>query len=543
MQRPTAFYRRLCFGLLVLMTLFVPTPATQAASPERCFSETNQCISGRFRQYWEQNGGLAVFGFPIGPAQGEVNRDSGQTYLTQWFERNRFELHPENQFPYDVLLGRLGDDLLRQRGTDWQQLPGEDGPKAGCLYFQKTDHNVCNQENNQSGFKYYWLSHGLEFDGAPGVSFEESLALFGLPLTDEHVETNSSGDTVITQWFERARFEWHPDKPQEYKVLLGLLGNEARPASATSRILAQNVKLGPAAGGDYLFWIETDPTNGANVLRAYNAADGTTFVVANQHVLDVQPATDGVSVVWAESMQAIGTARLLRMDLATRQTQTIVSPYNASDSTQSQLALDGDWLYYTDTTSQHTGLFARSISQNNEILISANGQHPSASNGRLIWSTTTTSGNAPNYQTTCTLFLRLTPTERDITLVSVNSNQLNCAQHSISGNYIVWAYTAPDVDNRVFLYTISSATTTAISQDAAVYPHVLGSTVAWATNQFFDSKDGLDWSLETYDIASQRTTTLFTRITYRGGPVYAVKVVGNQVVLAYPNRSLELVNQ
>ena len=28
-----------------------------------------------------------------------------------------------------------------------------------------------------------------------------------------------------TQWFERARFECHPNNPSEYRVLLGLLGN------------------------------------------------------------------------------------------------------------------------------------------------------------------------------------------------------------------------------------------------------------------------------------------------------------------------------
>ena len=27
------------------------------------------CIEGRFRQYWEQNGGLAVFGYPITTAR------------------------------------------------------------------------------------------------------------------------------------------------------------------------------------------------------------------------------------------------------------------------------------------------------------------------------------------------------------------------------------------------------------------------------------------------------------------------------------------
>ena len=51
-----------------------------------------------------------------------------------------------------------------------------------------------------------------------------SLQLFGLPLTEPKMETNLAGDTVLTQWFERARLEFHPGKG----ILLGLLGNETR---------------------------------------------------------------------------------------------------------------------------------------------------------------------------------------------------------------------------------------------------------------------------------------------------------------------------
>ena len=40
------------------------------------------------------------------------------------------------------------------------------------------------------------------------------------------MEKNQAGHTVLTQWFERARFEWHPNNPEPFKVLLGLLGNE-----------------------------------------------------------------------------------------------------------------------------------------------------------------------------------------------------------------------------------------------------------------------------------------------------------------------------
>jgi hypothetical protein len=36
----------------------------------------------------------------------------GRIYLTQWFERARFEYHSGNPAPYQVLLGRLGAELL-----------------------------------------------------------------------------------------------------------------------------------------------------------------------------------------------------------------------------------------------------------------------------------------------------------------------------------------------------------------------------------------------------------------------------------------------
>ena len=211
-------------AMLALAFIFSGAIPLAHAAADRCFPGTNQCIGGRFRQYWEQNGGLQVFGFPIAPAREERNRDTGQSYLTQWFERNRFELHPENAAPYDVLLGRLGDDRLLQTGRDWRQEAREPGPQAGCLWFEQTGRNVCNQ-GGALGFRQYWETHGLQ---DPRLNaYQRSLALFGLPLTTPRAETNSSGDTVVTQWFERARFEWHPDKPAEFKVLLGRLGDEA----------------------------------------------------------------------------------------------------------------------------------------------------------------------------------------------------------------------------------------------------------------------------------------------------------------------------
>jgi hypothetical protein len=185
---------------------------------ERDFPPTDHQLSGRFLSYWQTHGGLDVFGYPLTDERTEEGR------TVQYLERSRFEYAPQNAPPYDVLLGRIGVDVMEQQGLNWQEMPTSAGPVTGCLYFEQTDHNVCNQLGTQGiGFLNYWQSHGLEFDGEPGSSHQESLALFGLPLTEPY-DYEIDGETVQVQWFERARFEWHPDNPPGSRVLLGRLG-------------------------------------------------------------------------------------------------------------------------------------------------------------------------------------------------------------------------------------------------------------------------------------------------------------------------------
>jgi hypothetical protein len=192
-----------------------PKPAPGGS---RTFPETGQTVGGRLLEYWNGNGGLPVFGLPL-TAEAEQQTNDGR-FRMQLFERNRLELHPENARPYDVLLGRLGTDLLFKQGRPWETLPREQ-PKAGCLFFRETGHNLCEP------FLSYWRSHGLEL-GDRGISQRESLALFGYPVTSVQSERNGDGWTGATQWFERARFEHHPENPNPYKVLLGRLGAELR---------------------------------------------------------------------------------------------------------------------------------------------------------------------------------------------------------------------------------------------------------------------------------------------------------------------------
>jgi hypothetical protein len=211
--------RQLIVFLLALgiVATMVPVPA-RAQTAERCFPETGYCISGRIREYWESQGGLRVFGYPIG-AQMQAPIE-GKLLTVQQFERNRLELHPQNARPYDVLLGRLGADRLAQQQRDWFAFAKS--PNANCRTFAETGHAVCGR------FWTMWRAYGLEIDGKAGTSEAESLALFGLPLSGVITERLSDGREYQVQWFERARFEMHPGNSAPYDVLFGLLGNEMR---------------------------------------------------------------------------------------------------------------------------------------------------------------------------------------------------------------------------------------------------------------------------------------------------------------------------
>lgn len=250
---------------LVMSLLFAVVPSAQAQS-QQCFTETGHCIQGRFLQFWQQNGGLAVFGFPTSQELVENNRP------VQYFERQRFELHPENAAPYDVQLGLLGAEVLANNGIDWQTQPTSPGGVAGCYWFEQTRHNLCDQEVG-NGFLSYWVSHGLEFDGQAGKSYAESLALFGFPITEAYT-TQIDGKDVQVMWFERARFEWHADNPAEYKVLLGRVGAEIQGTTTVAPLPDTNPSTVPLQGTQWQLVSH-------GLLNQPTAAAGNSFIVFN----------------------------------------------------------------------------------------------------------------------------------------------------------------------------------------------------------------------------------------------------------------------
>jgi subtilisin family serine protease len=187
------------------------------------FPETGHTLRGTFQSYWRAHGGLPIFGYPTSEEFVERGED-GRDYVVQYFERHRLELHPENATPYDVLLSRLGDQILQGGGRSWFAFP-KGAPQPGCQYFEATGHSLCEP------FLSYWRSNGLELDGRRGKTQAESLALFGAPISEPQIETLGDGRQYVVQWFERARFEDHGDQG----VLLGLLANDLAAARGWRR--------------------------------------------------------------------------------------------------------------------------------------------------------------------------------------------------------------------------------------------------------------------------------------------------------------------
>ncbi|GAB4190131.1 MAG: hypothetical protein OHK0022_02720 [Roseiflexaceae bacterium] len=290
--------RALAALLLGAAALAHTAPTSTQAQGRLCFPETGLCLEGRFRQFWEQNGGLPVFGYPITPARDETSPDDGKTYQTQWLERARFEYHPENRPPYDVLLGRLGRDALANRGVDWQLLPRQSSAPAGCRLFPETGHSLCNQISGfgpadrplQVNFLSYWSARGL---ADPRLDrFGRSLALFGAPISDPQIEVNSSGRTVVAQYLERARLELPLDGATVLQGRLGadLLAGEARPVALA---VGQASPRTLATTAESVYWVTSGAGNLINRLPKAGG-DAQTLVTEPGGVRGIAADTSGL---------------------------------------------------------------------------------------------------------------------------------------------------------------------------------------------------------------------------------------------------------
>ncbi|WP_129627116.1 cellulase family glycosylhydrolase [Candidatus Oscillochloris fontis] len=219
---------------ILLVLALVATIATLAARPQpsaaqsgvantyppyqaRYFGETGHSAVNWFLEYWKNTpNALFVLGYPISqPFIEESFTNPGQYYRVQYFERAVLEEHPENFGQQDnkyYVLGRLMGTQLAKGRSDaaFQRVPN---PNDGT-YDADTGHTL---RNSPAPFRDFWMNNG-------------GLSVFGKPLSEQFQEVNAAdGQTYWVQYFERQRMEWHPNESNpQYRILLGLLGNEYR---------------------------------------------------------------------------------------------------------------------------------------------------------------------------------------------------------------------------------------------------------------------------------------------------------------------------
>jgi len=182
----------LALALAIILSFILTTAGEAQTTQVRYFPETGHTVQGPFLTFFENRGGLEIFGYPLT----EQFNEGG--LVVQYFQRVRMEWHPENPEPYKVQLGLLGDWL----GHREPPLPSSQIPRNNprCRYFPETGHAVC----------YAFLSY---YDRKGGLD------IFGYPISPLKIENGR-----IVQYFQRARMEWHPELPRDQKVQLGNLG-------------------------------------------------------------------------------------------------------------------------------------------------------------------------------------------------------------------------------------------------------------------------------------------------------------------------------
>jgi peptide/nickel transport system substrate-binding protein len=232
-------------GAMLVSTLSTAVGVPSAAAQGNSRTINNHVVAGRFLEVWSAQGSeqsnVYVNGLPITDRRSEISTNNGKTYDTQWFERARYEAHPENKAPYDVLLGLLGVSISegrpsmdpatgKPRDPADQPFVGIDKPAdvgATKVWFPETKHSISGK------ILEYWNKYG-------------GLPQFGFPLSEAFQEVSATdGKTYTVQYFERNRFELHPEKQAPYEVELGLLGVQLYKAQP---IAADKLPNAPIAG-------------------------------------------------------------------------------------------------------------------------------------------------------------------------------------------------------------------------------------------------------------------------------------------------------
>ncbi len=183
---------RRSFTLVIMLLLLGSSwiPVNAQSLDNKYFSETGHNVSGEFLKFYNSNlNATFLYGYPITE---EFTSKDGKT--TQYFQRARFEYRadlPEGQRIQVTSLGSLTYVTTGKLDV---------ANTFACRNYPETGYAVC----------FAFLEF---FDQYGGV------AQFGYPISGFEYHENK-----LVQYFEKARIEWQPWKPEGQRVVVSDLG-------------------------------------------------------------------------------------------------------------------------------------------------------------------------------------------------------------------------------------------------------------------------------------------------------------------------------
>jgi hypothetical protein len=256
--------RRSLTLLLVLCLLSITWASVFAQSLDfKYFDETGHNVQGEFLKFYNANpNALILFGYPITE---EFTKDG---LTSQYFQRARFEFHPELPEGQRVILTALGSAIY---------LAGEpmnvSGNALACQKFS-TGFEVC----------YDFLEFFNKYGG---------VNQFGNPIS-----TFEYRDNKVVQYFERARFEWQPARPESQRVVLSDLGR-----IYFDKVREEPALLSPVKPMDNSQSAILSVKTHAFVKKAVTLTDDAQsifIVVQDQNLRPVSNAACNVSIAWPD---------------------------------------------------------------------------------------------------------------------------------------------------------------------------------------------------------------------------------------------------
>lgn len=183
--------KRIAAPVLLFFLVLAPwNPARARTADSKYFSETGHNVTGEFLAFYQFNpNNLALYGYPITEQFTDRNGLN-----VQYFQRARFEYRPAMPENQRVQLTPLGREMYSTLN------PLDAGNAFACQTYVETGFAVC------FTFLVYFNDNG----GAGS---------FGFPISGFEFHEDK-----IVQYFERARLEWQPWKPEGNRVVISDLG-------------------------------------------------------------------------------------------------------------------------------------------------------------------------------------------------------------------------------------------------------------------------------------------------------------------------------